>query len=67
MQMTKTYFVNIITCFSNVFASAQKNTNAELCVLLSKRRMAYLEIFKFILYPCGIEISQSFTWQLGVR
>ena len=35
------------------FKSAQKTTDAELCVLLSKRRMAYPEILaqKFIFYP----------------
>ena len=36
-----------------LFESAQRTTDAELCVLLSKRRMAYPEILaqKFIFYP----------------
>ena len=35
------------------FESSQKTTDAELCVLLSKRRMMYPEILaqKFIFYP----------------
>ena len=39
--------------FFKCFESAQRNNNAELCVLLSKRIMAYPEILaqKFIFYP----------------
>ena len=43
------YHYRLFKCFE----SAQRTTDAELCVLLSKRRMAYPEILaqKFIFYP----------------
>ena len=39
--------------FYECFESAQRTADAELCILLSKRRMAYPEILahKFMFYP----------------
>ena len=43
------YHYKLFKCFK----LAQRSTDAELCVLLSKRRMVYAEILaqKFIFYP----------------
>ena len=56
--------------FLKYFESAQRTTDEELCVLLSKRSMDSPERFWLKnLYAildhgnvCGIEISQCFTW-----
>ena len=64
-DLLREYHYRLFKCFE----STQRTTDAELCVLLSKRRMAYPEILsqKFIFFLdhrniCGIEISQCFTW-----
>ena len=48
-DLVREYHYSLFKCFE----SAQRTTNAELCVLLSKRRMAYPEVLaqKFIFYP----------------
>ena len=45
-DLLREYHYRLFKCFE----SAQRTTDAELCVLLSKRKMAYLEILvhKFI-------------------
>ena len=73
MHMRKIYFVNIVTGFQNVLNQLKK-PDAELCVLLSKMRMAYPERFWLRnLYGildhgniCSIEINQYFTWYLVI-
>ena len=66
MRMRKIYFVNIITGFFKCFDLAQRTTDTELCVLLSKRRMTCPEILAHSILDHGniggIEISQCFTW-----
>ena len=65
-DLLREYHYMLLKCFE----SAQRTTDAELCVLLSKRRMAYQERFWLRnLYAildhgniCGIEINQCFTW-----
>ena len=65
-DLLREYHYRLLKCVE----SAQKITYAELCALLSKRRMAYPERFWLRnLYGildhgeiCGIEISQYFTW-----
>ena len=65
-DLLREYHYMLLKCFE----SAQRTTVAELCVLLSKRRMAYPERFGLRnLYAildhgnsCGIEINQCFTW-----
>ena len=65
-DLLREYHYRLLKCVE----SAQKATYAELCALLSKRRMAYPERFWLRnLYGildhgkiCGIEISQYFTW-----
>ena len=48
-DLLREYHYRLFKCFE----STQRTTDAELCVLLSKRRMAYPEILaqKFIFYP----------------
>ena len=48
-DLLREYHYRIFKCFG----SAQRTTDADLCVLLSKRRMAYPEILaqKFKFYP----------------
>ena len=50
--------------FFKCLKSAQRTTDAELCVFWSKRRMAYPEICHIIDLGnnCGIDICQFFTW-----
>ena len=65
-DLLREYHYRLLKCFE----SAQRTTDAELCVLLSKRRMAYQERFWLRnLYAtldhgniCDIEINQCFTW-----
>ena len=47
-DLVREYHYRLFKCFE----SAQRTTDAELCVLLSKRRMAYLDILaqKFVFY-----------------
>ena len=60
------YLYRLLKCFE----SAHRTIDAELCVLLNKRRMAYRERFRlrnsYVILDheniCGIEISQCFTW-----
>ena len=69
-DLLREYHYRLLKCFE----SAQRTTDVELCVLLSKMRMAYPERFWLrSLYGildhgniCGIEISQYFTWYLVI-
>ena len=65
-DLLREYHYRLLKCFE----SAQRTTDAELCVLLSKRRIAYPERFWLrTIYAIldhgnifGIGISQWFTW-----
>ena len=65
-DLLRKYHYRYLKCFE----SAQRTTDAELCVLLSKRRIAYPERFWLrTIYAIldhgnifGIGISQWFTW-----
>ena len=72
-DLLREYHYGLFKCFE----SAQRTTDAELCVVLSKRLKGEWHIQRFWLRNlysvpdhwniCGIEISQCFTWELSVR
>ena len=65
-DLLREYHYRLLKCFE----LAHRTIDAELCVLLSKRRMAYPEkfwlrnVYAILDHEniCGIEISQCFTW-----
>ena len=59
MHMITIFFVNIITGFLNVWILLKRTTEAELCLLLSKKNRISRAFGSEI---CGIEISKYFSW-----